>query len=640
MLRLHGKLIFAVISFIIPFCIFLSNASFHNLGFADASEFALVTKFFGIAHPPGFPSYVLFATFFSKLIGLSGLTHVSTLVIFSSACVAFSCMLLYLTSWEILSKLNKDENTRNNELVSLIASIVPAAGSTIWHWAHSVEVYGFQLFASGLLIYGVTAFEIKKEIRFVIMAAFGYALGLANHHLSMILFSPFLLLLLSPGWLDLPKSTKENSKKKTSSKPPFWYFLKEKSFLYFSGTTLLLLIIFYGWMMVRAATPLYFAFGSPDNLSRLFYHLSGGAWIKNTQAEVKGIIGMRFPYFMSLKFGQFLFFLPVLIAGIIALLNKKLSRLLVMIVGYYLLVLIYQLRIDQTADTDAYMVTPFYFLCLLLPFGILMITNLNKKLIYLFPLLIIFQFFMNYPKTDLTKFDLSDSLMKEIDRAAPKGSVILIADWTSIITYTYYRNEYNFRPDLFVLNYDLKFTYFKLLERNYPPLYKAIKPEYDRYINLLGEAHPAEIYNTGCSLDNPQLLEAYLDVIKKLQSYCRSNEVAFMADPKAYVTLNQYGVFKDAYVSGCLVSNVQTGKGNEFTKLDFHWLNEPRLSMEPAAADKLVDLEAALDFNRNYYTQTGETNYADAAENSYQRIKRLQREMKKNMPFLFRPHEQ
>ena len=56
-----------LLSFAIPTLIVLSNVGYF-LGFADAAEFALVTKIAGIAHPPGFPAYVLTGKVWSWLM--------------------------------------------------------------------------------------------------------------------------------------------------------------------------------------------------------------------------------------------------------------------------------------------------------------------------------------------------------------------------------------------------------------------------------------------------------------------------------------------------------------------------------------------------------------------------------------------
>ena len=154
---------------------------------------------------------------------------------------------------------------------------------------------------------------------------------------------------------------------------------------------------------------------------------------------------------------------------------------------------------------------------------------------------------------------------------------------------------------------------------------------------MLGKAHPQEIYNTGCTLDNPQLLKSYTDAVLKIKTQCEDEGKHFMADPKAFVFMMDYQLMTaNSSVSGPLVSIKPTGLGKEFLKLDYDWLESPLLLSEPAASDKMVDLEAAMDFNRYYYNGRKDLANAALAEESYQRIKKIQRQMKRNMPFVYR----
>lgn len=621
--------LFAGISFLLP-AIFLFLNSGSYLGFADAAEFALVTKIAGIAHAPGFPSYVTAGWLWTKLLSFLDINHVKALILLSIGCTAFSTLLMYQIFCKLIYHIYKTTHTLSVEIISCFAASSFFTGITAWHWSSNVEVYTFHILAFAMLLYGLTLFTIEKNNRTLYIAALGAGIGLGNHHLTMILFLPFTLFFFTNPHQIVPAQIK-SSKKSTSS-------FNTSAFLVFVKATGVITFLFYGWMFLRASADLPFRFGSPDSFSRLIYHLAGGAWIKNTQQSVDGIVALRFPYFMKITFEQLFLFLPLIILGIIELMKLRVLKFIYIITGYYLLVLLYQLRIDQTSDTDAYMLPAFFLLTIAIPFGAMRLFSWNKNLIYIIPILTVLQIYINFPKTDKRSWNVSETLMHELDRSAPKGSVILIADWTTVIQYYYFRIAENFRPDLIVLNYDLKFTHFKMLPVLYPEFYKEIQPEYDRFIELLGIAHPQEIYNTGCSLDNTELLQAYINTVSRIKKYAEEHSVHFMSDPKSFIFLTQYDLMKsNSVVSGSLVSTSPTGLGEEFLKLDYKWLNSPLLLKEPAASDKLVDLEAALDFNKNYFNSTGNKNNADLAEASYQRIKSLQRKMKRNMPFVYRP---
>ena len=509
----------ALMAFAIPACIVLSNAGYF-LGFADAAEFALVTRIGGIAHPPGFPAYVLTGKIWSMMMHLLGVSHIKAMVWFSVYCTATASTLVFLTMSRWLKKYYPEKSEISLTIVSLVSAVSFVTGITAWYWAGNVEVYAMQVLAFAITFYGLTAFQMDRKKHQLIISAFGISLGLANHHLTMVLVLPFLLLFFKPDLFEqikvLKKDVTKNKKQKeeTTSKTTFIsQLIKSKDLRLLILYSFLMTSSFYCWMIFRAGIDLPFKFGNPDNFSRFLYHIAGGAWIENTGTTVKGLIALRFPYFMSITFGQIFLFMPFLILGFVELFRKKRYHLIYICLGYYLLILLYQLRIDQTSDTDAYMLPSFLLLTMIIPFGFMYVLSFNKLFIYLFPVLLITQVYLHFPKTDKRHFNINEALMQELDRSAPLNSTILIADWTTVIQYYYCRIADHFRPDLIVLNYDLKFTNYKILPAVYPEYYKEIKPEYDHFIELLGASHPQEIYNTGCSLDTPELLKAFDSVI-------------------------------------------------------------------------------------------------------------------------------
>jgi hypothetical protein len=631
--------LFGALSFIIPSVIYLSNAS-DALGFADAGEFALVTKILSIAHPPGFPSYVFTGWIWGKIAALFSSSHVWNMIYFSVFCSAAGCVLLYLSVVKILEK-NENFEEWLKHVVGLFTAIGFATGVTTWYWSHGVEVYAFQILAFALLLYGLVGYNIDRKRYQLIIAAVGMGLGLTNHHLTMVLFLPFGLVFMSNDVLIPVTSFTTSGKKykKSFHQNSFWSNLFQNKDVYWAiGVTIGIILFFYGAMMIRASAEMPFKFGSPDNFSRLVYHMSGGAWIKNTQQEVEGIIGMRFPYFMQLTYEQMLSVIPFIIGGIIFLFQMNLRLLLFPTIVYYLVLLFYQLRIDQTADTDAYMIFPFYALYLLVPYGVIWLNRFQKHLWLTMPVLAAVAIFINYPKANSKDYDVSTSIMHTLDYSTPKNSVVIIADWTTVANYYYYRIAENFRPDLIVLNYDLKFTHKDILPTMYPEFYAFIKKEYDRFIQLLIKYHPEQAYNTGCTLDNIELSNAFRDLTFKMQEYAKIKDVAYMTDPKTFVfALRDKLMTTQSHVSGMFVSKTNTGLGKEFLKLDYAWLKSERIMRDPAASDKVVDLEAMLDFHRNFYKNSNDNENYEKAQKSYLRIKQLQKDMKAEMPFLFRP---
>lgn len=618
--------------FLSSLAISLINANFNALGFADAAEFALLNELMGIAHAPGFPAYIVLSKIFTSLCEIVGMTHIAGLVLFSSICMSVASVLLYLSAIILLKNTYTQLTNSSLYLIAICTALAPVTGTTLWHWSHSVEVYSLQVLSIMLILYGI----LKRESGHIqagnYFTAIGLGIGLANHHLTVITFIPILILLWPQGWL----VNKISGKKKVEQEKINWSEVFGKDAKIVAGLTLVILLLFYGWMYIRASAVLPFAFGSPNTIDRLLYHLSGGAWIKNTQATVKGIVGMRLPYFLRISFEQYFLFLIFILMGIIYLISAKKHRLWTGITFYYFFLFIYQLRIDQTADTDAYLCTPFFLMGIFAALGMARLTTWHPKASYLLPVLLFIQFGLNYPKTTLDNFDVSTSFMNDLNKSIEKGSIVLIADWTNVINYNYARIKTGFRSDLCVLNYDLKFTHYDLFRRNNPEVYAAVKPAYDRYISLLKKYHPEEIYNTGCTLDQQDLLQAFLQVVSDLQAYCTKNNLAFVTDPKAYVFLSQQNLFPNPHISGSYISSKEGIGNDEFLEFNHGWLSNYHAQWDPSAADKLVDLEAAFDFQRGNWKQLGDTKREALAEKNYQQIKRQQNQMKKKMKFLFR----
>ncbi len=110
-----------------------------------------------------------------------------------------------------------------------------------------------------------------------------------------------------------------------------------------------------------------------------------------------------------------------------------------------------------------------------------------------------------------------------------------------------------------------------------------------------------------------------------------------MFDPQAFVTFSQNKLFSaNAAVSGCFLSEARTDLGRDFEKLPFKWLDLPLIKHEPGAADKIVDMEAMLDFHQRYAIAIKDTASLPQITRSHDKIKNLEAEMKENIPYLYK----
>ena len=162
-----------------------------SVGEADTFEFQVVAPALGIAHPTGYPLYILLGKLFSLLPFGSTAWRVNlTSVVFTTgAVVLFHRLLLKLTQ---------------APLASLLTSLALALSRSLWSQSIVAEVYGLNLlFVTGILS---LAFPLladqrpagREKRREVWGLAFLLGLSLTNH-LTMILLLPALGLALLLG---------------------------------------------------------------------------------------------------------------------------------------------------------------------------------------------------------------------------------------------------------------------------------------------------------------------------------------------------------------------------------------------------------------------------------------------------------
>ena len=159
-----------------------------HVGRADTFEFQVVMPQLGIAHPTGYPLFILIGKVFS-LLPLGSMAFRTNL-----ASALFATGAVWLT-YRVIVVLVSDR------LTALIAALALAASRVFWSQAVVVEVYALNaLFVTailGLLVQSVTngsAFRMSRSVLYSLFLLFGLAF---SHHLtSVILLPPIALTLI------------------------------------------------------------------------------------------------------------------------------------------------------------------------------------------------------------------------------------------------------------------------------------------------------------------------------------------------------------------------------------------------------------------------------------------------------------
>lgn len=178
------------------FVTFLSYAcylitAFPTVTTEDSGEFSAAIYHLGIAHPSGYPLYVILGKIFTLLVPFGDLAW--KVNVFSAFCSAIAVGLLYL----LLKKIT------TNTIIASVTALFFASGGLFWSQAIRAEVYGLNTACMlGIMLLAYLWFEKteKRDFRtahkLLFWLTFLYGLSIGNHHLMLMMGPPLALFIL------------------------------------------------------------------------------------------------------------------------------------------------------------------------------------------------------------------------------------------------------------------------------------------------------------------------------------------------------------------------------------------------------------------------------------------------------------
>lgn len=170
-----------IIAFLTSFGLFLFTMC-PTVYSGDSGELTTACSVLGVAHPPGYPLYVLLGKIFTLIIPFGNIAYRINLL--SAFFGALSCGILYLIVSSKQLAVNK-ENQTPHSLTHLLTYALPVLALTfsnsLWSQSTMAEVYSLNGFFVTLIIYLLLA------TRYSLPAAFLFGLGLGNHHTLVLL---------------------------------------------------------------------------------------------------------------------------------------------------------------------------------------------------------------------------------------------------------------------------------------------------------------------------------------------------------------------------------------------------------------------------------------------------------------------
>lgn len=488
----HGRLIGASVVFAASFAIYYWTLA-PTVTFVDSGELILAARVLGVAHPPGFPLYVLLAHAASLLpVGnIAVRVHLASALF--AALASATMTLLVIEATLTIPKDAKSTTVPGEIALSIItpavtAGLLLAFSRTLWAYATIAEVYTLNTLLIVIIFWLAFAWRrealnccaTKAQAKYskLYAATFTFGLALGVHHVSVGLTFPALAaLVLSTTGIG---------------------FIRSKRFLHAALFSSLGLGIYIYLPIAASQSPLM-NWGDPRTLERFWWHITGRQYQAYFDFSLSRIT--EFPRFASREFGMTSIPLALALAG--AGLASLVRRDRVML-AFLLLVIVfdvtYCLGYDIAEDKDAYYLPASIAMTIATALGVQWAIAAWKGkvrtailasgypaaalLILAIPLLALSG---NLPSNDRSHFYVAHDYVDNILRSIEPHGMLLTTDWQVYSPSLYTREIERQRSDAVVIDVNLlrRSWYYDYLRQAYPTLAGNSRREVDAFLTDL-----------------------------------------------------------------------------------------------------------------------------------------------------------
>lgn len=445
-------------STIIVVAIIYSQTLSSSIFAGDSGDLASAAIVKGIAHPPGYPLYLILAQI--PLIFTFG-TPALKVGIISLLSGVLTVYIVGLCVYKISAKLAP----------AICSALIFAFLSPFWLYSSVVEVFTLNtLFASLITLISFNIyFAQKASLKLWCLLVFVTGLSLTHHHTIVLIF-PGIIYLLYP---------KAKSQFKLLKRKIFFIFI-----FFFLG------ICPYLYIPIAASFNPVVNWGDPSTLkgfSSVIFRSDYG-----TFQAVRGVFGNASQHFVQLIWYFKLFLTDFTFIGVLLAIFGFLfsfiqnRRIAITLLLCYLfsgpLFLFYaNFHLNSTFQlgvTERFVLLSYLYASILVGLGLvgfsLLLKNLSLNkisvnrniiiicfeiLIFLFP---VYLFFNNFPKTNLKSVYLGDVLAYDIlSTPESDNSIIFLQDDTIVFNTKYYYYAYNYRPRLKLISGSIRTREFR-----------------------------------------------------------------------------------------------------------------------------------------------------------------------------------
>lgn len=528
----------------------------------DSGELIVAARSLGVAHPPGFPLYVMLA----HLATLVPIGNVAVRVNFASALFgALACAVLALAVIEAMTgqqsvgggtPKKRDAGRRGPRqkphrppvvvaesgpqmliVSSITAGLLFAFSRTLWSYATIAEVYTL----NSLLIVIVFAlmFRWRRDLRdagdaqrdrFLYVAAFVFGLALGVHHVTVGLMLPALA-----AFVLATEGTQ---------------FFRSRRLAY-AALCAIAGVAIYAYLPLAAVRSPVMNWGDPRTFERFWWHVSGRQYqvfLEWSLATMTAQLGG----FIKLAAGEFgPWFLPAVpllaIGGAVAFYrrDKALFWFLTLVV---VADLVYCLGYEIAEDKDAYYLPSMIAAAIAASAGVqwlilkmaamrLSVSNLARDgSIAIIALVLVVELGANLPFNNRSRYFIAADYLDNIYSSIEPGGMLLTRDWQVYSPSLYLREIEHRREDVVAIDINQlrRSWYFGYLERAYPSTIEQARDKVDAFLEDLRhwEQDP-DIYQRDVALNKRISARFYDMILAFVSNHLRSAPVYVTVDVAA-----------------------------------------------------------------------------------------------------------
>ena len=475
----------------------------------DSGELILAAWGTGVAHPPGFPLWVMLA----HLASLLPFGNVAVRINFSSALfAALACAMVTLVVAELIitgsslaalkrttkaaQRRTKDEDLSGGRFLTFaaVAGLLMAFSRTLWSYATITEVYALNallIVAVFFLMVGwrrriletqtTKGEQVMIHDRWLYAAALIFGLAMGVHHVTVGLTLPAVAVLVY--------------------RTQGLKFFTSRRLLYAALISIGALIAVYAYLPFAASRSPVMNWGNPRSLQEIWWHITGRQY-RVFLVFSPAIMGAQFIEFCRMALREFGFpWLPLTLllafAGLAGAYKRDRTT-------FWFLVLIviadlaYCLSYEIAEDKDAYYLPAFIAIAIAAGFGIRWLIQFvgSRRALTGAPyvvgaiaivLTLATALAANWPFNNRRHYFIADDYVENLFSTIAPDGLLLTQDWQVVSPMFYAQEIEQRRRDVKVIDINLlrRSWYFDYLKQAHPAMIERSREKIDPYVELL-----------------------------------------------------------------------------------------------------------------------------------------------------------